>query len=288
MTFSAQDIKKLREKTGAGMMDCKKAIQETGDIEKAVDWLRKKGINTAQKKSARSATDGLITVEIDNNVGVIMEINSETDFVAKNEIFLNFCEALSKHCILNKISKVDQLLESIIDNSKSKVKDELTNIIAKLGENIVIKRLNLINQTDLFLQKYIHNSVSDNSGKLGVILCYKSSKNDPNIKEISKQISMHIAATDPKSLDIESLDQSLIEKEREIFRDQLKSTNKPPDIIEKIIEGKIKKIYDEVCLLEQFFVMDNKVKVKDYISNFNKSNDLKFSIEEYFVYKLGA
>ena len=146
MSFTPEDIKKLRNKTGAGMMDCKKALDETNDIEKAVEWLRKKGINTAQKKSERSATDGLITIKIEDNIGVILEINSETDFVAKNENFQEFCEVISTLCIKNNIQNLDDLLESSFDNSNNKVKVELTNLISKLGENIVIKKLNLVNE----------------------------------------------------------------------------------------------------------------------------------------------
>ena len=141
MSFTPEDIKKLRNKTGAGMMDCKKALDETKDIDKAIDWLRKKGINTAQKKSERSATDGLITIKIEDNTGVILEINSETDFVAKNENFQEFCEIISSLCAKNNIQNLDDLLDSTFDNSGNKVKDELTNLISKLGENIVIKRL---------------------------------------------------------------------------------------------------------------------------------------------------
>ena len=286
MSFSAQDIKKLREKTGAGMMDCKKALQETGEIDKAIDWLRKKGINTAQKKSLRSASDGLITVDIIDNIGVILEINSETDFVAKNEVFQNFCESISTLCIKKKINSVKILIDSTFSDSGQTVKEELTNLISKLGENIIIKRLNLIDK-NCFLQKYLHNSVSNNSGKLGVLLCFKVDKLNPEIEELSKNISMHIAASDPKSLDIDSLDESLISREKDIYKEQLKSSGKPDEILDKIISGKITKYYEEVCLLEQFFVMDNKVKIKEIISNFNKKNNLNFVIENFFIYKLG-
>ena len=139
-----------------------------------------------------------------------------------------------------------------------------------------------------FLQKYLHNSVSNNSGKLGVLLCFKVDKLNPEIEELSKNISMHIAASDPKSLDIDSLDESLISREKDIYKEQLKSSGKPDEILDKIISGKITKYYEEVCLLEQFFVMDNKVKIKEIISNFNKKNNLNFVIESFFIYKLGS
>ena len=287
MSFSPEDIKKLRDKTGAGMMDCKKALDETKDIDKAIDWLRKKGINTAQKKSERSATDGLITIKIENNTGVILEINSETDFVAKNENFQEFCETISSLCAKNNIHDLNNLLDSTFDNSGNKVKDELTNLISKLGENIVIKRLEIINDENLKLQKYLHNSVSENSGKLGVLLSFSVKEDNVKVSELSKQICMHIAATEPKSIDIDSLDSSLVSKEKDIYKDQLKSSGKPDNIIEKIIEGKIKKFYEDVCLLEQPFVIDNKIKIKDVISEFNKNNNLDLTIKNYFIFKLG-
>ena len=287
MSFTPEDIKKLRNKTGAGMMDCKRALDETNDIEKAIDWLRKKGINTAQKKSERSATDGLVTIKIVDSIGVILEINSETDFVAKNEYFQEFCEAISLLCVKNNIENLNDLLDSSFENSGNKVKDELTNLISKLGENVVIKRLKLVNDPKLKLQKYLHNSVSENSGKLGVLLSFSVREINNNVNEISKQICMHIAATEPKSIDIDSLDKSLISKEKDIYKDQLKSSGKPDDIVDKIIDGKIKKYYEDVCLLEQPFVIDNKIKVKDVISEFNKNNNLDFNIKNYFIFKLG-
>ena len=287
MSFSSEDIKKLRDKTGAGMMDCKKALDETKNIDKAIDWLRKKGINTAQKKSERSATDGLITIKIVNNTGVILEINSETDFVAKNENFQEFCETISSLCAKNNIHDLNNLLDFTFDNSGNKVKDELTNLISKLGENIVIKRLEIINDENLKLQKYLHNSVSENSGKLGVLLSFSVKEDDAKVSELSKQICMHIAATEPKSIDIDSLDNSLVSKERDIYRDQLKSSGKPDNIIEKIIDGKIKKFYEDVCLLEQPFVIDNKIKIKDVISEFNKNNNQDLTIKNFFIFKLG-
>lgn len=288
MSFTPQDIKKLRETTGAGMMDCKKALNETsGDIEKATDWLRKNGINTAQKKSGRSASDGLITIDTIEKKGIIVEVNSETDFVAKNDNFKNFCKMVASICIDNEINSLDILMESKFDKD-TLVKDELTNLVSKLGENIVIRRLNFIFQDENYIQTYIHNSVSEKSGKIGVIISYSVTNNTEEVKAFSKQIAMHIAALDPKSMDVDSLDQNLVNREREIFTEQLSSSGKPPEILEKIIDGKIKKFYGDVCLLEQFFVIDNKTKVKDIISLFNKKNETDYIIKDYLIYKLGS
>ena len=160
-------------------------------------------------------------------------------------------------------------------------------MISKLGENIVIKKLKLVDDSNLKLQKYLHNSVSESSGKLGVLLSFSVKENNSDVIELSKQICMHIAASEPKALDIDSLDSSLVSKERDIYKDQLKSSGKSDDIIEKIIDGKVKKFYEDVCLLEQPFVIDNKIKVKNVISEFNKNNNLDLTIKNYFIFKLG-
>ncbi len=288
MTVTSKDIKLLRDKTGAGILDCKKALDETtGNIEKAIEWLRKKGINTAEKKSSRDALDGLITVDFNNNGGVVVEINAETDFVARNENFQKFCADISSLCLKKQINNLDDLLsESYLGNEKS-VKDELANVISKLGENIVIKRFELINNQNCFYQKYLHNSVNENSGKIGVLLAYTSKENNNVVKEFSKNIAMHIAATEPKSIDIEKLDKKIVEKEKAIYEEQLKSSGKPQDIIEKIISGKINKFFEQVCLMEQFFVMDEKNKIKNCIKDFNNANNLNFELCSYCLLKLG-
>ena len=288
MSVKPENIKLLREKTGAGMMDCKSALKETdGDLEKAEDWLRKKGINTAQKKSAREASEGLITVSINNSSGVIVEINSETDFVARNENFQKFCLDITNLCLIKKINDVESLLKVDFDDSGNTVENELTNVISKLGENIVIKKLNYEFHEGNFFQKYLHNAISDNSGKIGVLLSFSAKSFNENVEFFSKQLCMHIAASDPISIEIEGLDQEIINKERAIFFEQLKSSGKPEDILEKIVDGKIKKFYSEVCLLEQTFVIDNKTTVKESIINFNKENNCDFKIINFIIYKLG-
>ena len=288
MSVKPENIKLLREKTGAGMMDCKSALKETdGDLEKAEDWLRKKGINTAQKKSAREASEGLITVSINNSSGVIIEINSETDFVARNENFQKFCLDITNLCLIKKINDVESLLKVDFDDSGNTVENELTNVISKLGENIVIKKLNYEFHEGNFFQKYLHNAISDNSGKIGVLLSFSAKSFNENVEFFSKQLCMHIAASDPISIEIEGLDQEIINKERAIFFEQLKNSGKPEDILEKIVDGKIKKFYSEVCLLEQTFVIDNKTTVKESIINFNKENNCDFKINNFIIYKLG-
>ncbi len=288
MSIKPETIKLLRQKTGAGMMDCKKALSENeGDIEKAEEWLRKKGINTAQKKSSRLATEGLINVATGKKGSVIVEINSETDFVARNETFQKFCDDVANTCLEYEVKDKDLLLKSNFINSDTLVETELTNVIAKLGENIVIKRLSYISEPGLFYQKYLHNAISPNSGKIGVLLSFSVEDNGKDVESFTKQLCMHIAAADPLSMDIESLSPDVVEKERVIFSEQVKSSGKPENIIEKIVEGKIKKFYSEVCFLEQTYVIDNKTIIKDCIANFNKDTGLNFSVNNFLVYKLG-
>ena len=285
--ITSEKIKKLRIKTGAGMMDCKKALEEVnGDLNSAADWLRKKGISTAQKKSSRDASEGLITISLNSNLASIIEINCETDFVARNEDFQNFCLRLSDLILEKKITNLEELSE-VNYKEGTKVKDGLTAMIAKVGENLVIKRLKFINEKNLKAQKYIHNSVNENSGKIGVVLSYLCDKDFNEEKIFSKNLCMHIAAMEPKSINSDDLNKNLIDKEKDIYFEQMKNSGKPKEILEKIVAGKINKFFEEVCLLEQFFVIDNKVKIKDSIKRFEEENNCNFEIKSFTFFKVG-
>ena len=288
MVLSSQTIKELRDKSGAGMLDCKKALEESeGNVEKAIEWLRKKGINTANKKASRDASDGLITAKIKDGMAVMLEINAETDFVAKNEVFTDFCENLSLTCLNNDVQDINSLSNLNFVGTDKKVCDTLTDLIAKLGENIVIKKfIKLSDKTQKF-QKYLHNSVNENSGKIGVLLSYDCNELNDKVSDFSKNLCMQIAATNPKSVDRKNLDPKLVEKEEVIFREQLNNSGKPDEIINKIVEGKINKFYEEVCLDEQIFVMDGKIKINKLISNFNDENSFNFRIINFYIFKLG-
>ena len=288
MVLSSQTIKELRDKSGAGMLDCKKALEESeGNVEKAIEWLRKKGINTANKKASRDASDGLITAKIKDGMAVMLEINAETDFVAKNEVFTDFCENLSLTCLSNDVQDINSLSNLNFMGTDKKVSDTLTDLIAKLGENIVIKKfIKLSDKTQKF-QKYLHNSVNENSGKIGVLLSYECEELNDKVTDFSKNLCMQIAATNPKSVDRKNLDPELVEKEEVIFREQLNNSGKPDEIINKIVEGKINKFYEEVCLDEQIFVMDGKIKINKLISNFNDENSFNFRIINFYIFKLG-
>mgnify|MGYP001494500699 CR=1 FL=1 len=284
--ITSEKIKNLRLKTGAGMMDCKKALEEVnGDIDSAVDWLRKRGISKAQKKSTRDASEGLITIAIKDQSASIVEINCETDFVARNQDFQLFCEKLSYIVVEKKILNIDDLLNERLDSNL--VKDELTSMIAKVGENLVVKRINFFKGENVFFQKYIHNAVNDKSGKIGVLLEYSAKPNFKDEENITKNLCMHIAATDPKSIFPEDLSSDLIDREKSIFVEQLSSSGKPKDIIEKIVEGKINKFYEEVCLFEQYFVMDNKIKIRQYLNNYNMKYNCDLLIKNFIIFKVG-
>ncbi|MAJ67260.1 MAG: elongation factor Ts [Rickettsiales bacterium] len=288
MVLSSQTIKELRDKSGAGMLDCKKALEESeGNVEKAIEWLRKKGINTANKKASRDASDGLITAKIKDGMAVMLEINAETDFVAKNEVFTDFCENLSLTCLSNDVQDINSLSNLNFMGTDKKVSDTLTDLIAKLGENIVIKKFIKLSDKTQKVQKYLHNSVNENSGKIGVLLSYECDELNDKVTDFSKNLCMQIAATNPKSVDRKNLDPELVEKEEVIFREQLNNSGKPDEIINKIVEGKINKFYEEVCLDEQIFVMDGKIKINKLISNFNDENSFNFRIINFYIFKLG-
>ncbi len=252
MSVALKDITKLRELTGAGMMDCKKALSEAGgNIDEAVDFLRKKGLSVAAKKSSRVASEGLVAFFIDGNQGVALEVNSETDFVARNEEFRQFVDKLVK--IALKAQNVDELKTLEYESGKT-VEEKLIELIAKIGENISIRRLKHISvgEEGYTIEGYVHNSLGGNMGQIVSMVAIKS----PDNKDIGSSIAMHIAATAPKSLSSKDLDEKIVEHEKNIQREIALQSGKPADIVEKMLEGRIKKFYEEVCLLEQSFVMD--------------------------------
>ena len=284
---STEDIKKLRDKTGAGFMDCKKALEESNlDIQKALDWLRKKGISSAEKKGSRSASDGLIAIENNNNEAAIIEINSETDFVARNSDFQDFVGEISKLNLKMK-GDIEKLNNANYKDSNEKVSNVLINLISKIGEKITIRRTKYISSDNGFIGTYIHNIETKNMGKIGVIISVVTDIEKSKIDDFLKKISMHIAAASPLSLNIEKLDKKVIEKEREIQLEQIKKDKKDQSIINKIIEGKMGKFYSEVVLLEQNFVVDDKIKIKDFILETSKKLNGKIEVVDFIRFKVG-
>jgi len=276
-------VKELRDLTGAGMVDCKNALSENSeDIDLAIEHLRKKGIAKAAKKSDRSAAEGLITVVKSPNTASIVEINSETDFVAKNPEFNYFCEKVSSLCLES--DNLESLKEKKTDKNIT-VSETLVNLIAKIGENIKIRRFKNIDYKSQ-ISTYIHNKQNDNSGKLAVLLSYTSNNHDLN-KDFANQLCMHIAAMSPQSLDEKGISQEFLENEKRIMKEQLLTEGKKPEMIEKIILGKVSKIIKDNTLLGQKWVINPELTVQQAIDGFVKESKSSFLIEDFVRYKVG-
>ena len=262
---TASLVKELREKTGVGMMDCKTALKENnGDIEASIDWLRTKGIAKAAKKEGRIASEGLIAVEKIDNIASIIEVNSETDFVARNEDFQNVVKKLS--ILSTKSNSLEDLLEKELDDKDIKVKDYITEMIASIGENINLRRIDKISIKNGVISSYIHNQVIEGMGKIGVLVGLESEADNNQLEDLGKKIAMHIAATNPISISIEDIPLDLLEREKSILAEEARSTGKPEEIIEKMTEGRLKKYYQESVLLEQIFVVDGESKISDILN----------------------
>jgi elongation factor Ts len=285
--ITAALVKELRDKTGAGMMDCKNALVETnGNIEESVDWLRKKGISGAEKKSARTAADGVVTVSFSENAAALVEINSETDFVSRNPDFQKFAKNVSS-IALNSGSNLDELKNAKYLDSGKTVKDALTDLIGLIGENIVIRRTVLFNSSTNILSSYIHGQIDEGLGKIGVILSIESNGDVEKIKELGKKLAMHIAASKPVAISSKDVDPSIIDRERKILIEQAKDSGKPDNIIEKMVEGRISKFFSEITLLDQTWVMDGESKVSKVIENIEKEISCNIVIKDFKYFILG-
>lgn len=265
--ISAAMVKDLREKTGAGMMDCKKALAETeGDIEAAIDWLRKKGLSAAANKSGRVAADGLVAVLTSGTRGTAVEINAETDFVARNEGFQAFVRDVAG-IALAKDGEAEKILAASYPETGRTVEEELTHKIATIGENMSFRRARVLSVTDGVVAGYVHSSVAPGLGKIGVLVALESSGEKAKLEALGKEIAMHVAAAHPEALSVDDVDASNLERERSVLAEQAKASGKPDNIIEKMVEGRIRKYYEEVVLLEQVYVVDGESKVKKIVEN---------------------
>jgi len=282
-------IKNLRETTGAGFLDCKNALKENNnDIEKSIVFLRKKGLAKAVKKSSREANEGAVGVFMNDQVAVILEINTETDFAAKNAVFLDFVDQIGKYALSLNIS-VNLSLEDFLNKSfaEKKISEHFADIIAKIGENIVLRRLSFINKDlDSHFYSYTHNAYRSNIGKICVVLNAKIDNIDENSKQLGKNLCMHIAASKPLAIDVNNLDLSLIKNEKDIQMATIKSSGKPDKIIDKILEGKMKKYFSEVTLLNQPYILDTDKNVRKIISEFSQKNT--FEILGFKLFILGS
>jgi len=263
--ITAAMVRELRERTGAGMMDCKKALTEAGgDMEAAIDWLRKKGLSAAAKKSGRVAAEGLVGVASGPNVAAMVEVNAETDFVARNEQFQSFVAEVAG-LALSVGDDVEKLKSATFPGTGHSTQEELTRLIATIGENMTIRRAKVLRVPSGTVATYMHNAVKPGLGKIGVLVALEAASEIEALETLGRQIGMHVAATRPTALDISGVEPSELEREKAVLREQAAGSGKKPEIIEKMIEGRIRKYYEEVVLLEQVWVHDGESRVKQVV-----------------------
>ena len=281
-----ENIKKLREQTGAGMMDCKKALVENkGDYESAVDWLRKKGLAAAAKKSSRVAAEGVVAVAKGEKAAAIIELNSETDFVARNEKFQILAKNIAE-ITLKTGGDFEKVKAAKYDGAKN-VSEAVTENIAAIGENMNLGRTAAITVSQGVVATYIHSAIAPNLGKIGIIVGLESTGDKSKLETLGKQLAMHIAASKPEAVTTAEVDPKNLEREKEIFRTQAKASGKPDNIIDKMIEGRVRKYYEEVVLLEQVFVMDGKTKVSEVVANAAKEVGAPVTVTKFVRFTLG-
>jgi elongation factor Ts len=284
--ITAAMVKELRERTGAGMMDCKKALAETnGDMEAAIDWLRAKGLSAAAKKAGRTAAEGLVGVAVDGTKGAVVEVNSETDFVAKNEQFQQFVAAVSQ-LALGTGGDVETLKSSTFPGGGT-VEEKLTENIATIGENQSLRRTQVLEVPQGVVVSYVHNAAAPNMGKIGVLVALESAASADVLTALGKQIAMHIAAANPLALDASGLDADLLARERAIAIEKANESGKPANIIEKMVDGTMAKFAKENALLSQLFVMDGKTPVADVVVAAGKDAGSEIKLAEFVRFQLG-
>ena len=269
MAITAAMVKELREKTSAGMMDCKKALNETnGDMEAAVDWLRKKGIAKADKKASRVAAEGLVAAATSDNKGVVVEVNSETDFVARNEIFQKAVSMIAQRGL--DVDSSEALASAELDGGKS-VTEYLTELVGKIGENMTFRRMAKLEVSEGVVASYIHNAEATDMGKIGVLVALESSGDTEKLNDLAKKIAMHVAATSPLANTVDDLDPEIVSKEREMLKAEALESGKPEAIVDKMVEGRMQKFFKESVLATQIFVMDGERSIEKVLEDEGKA-----------------
>lgn len=286
--ITAALVKDLREKTGAGMMDCKKALTENdGDVDAAIDWLRAKGLSKAAKKEGRVAADGLVGVAVEGTKGAVVEVNAETDFVARNETFQEAVTGIAKAAI-SVDGNVDALAAApAVDGGEGTVTDQLKRMVATIGENMNLRRSAGVSVEKGAVASYIHSATADGLGKIGVVVGLESEGDAAALQEVGRKVAMHIAATNPLAAVKEELDPEAVERERQVLTEQARESGKPDNVIEKMIEGRIRKFYQEVVLVEQAFVMDPDLTVGKFIENSSKEAGAPVALKGFAMLRLG-
>jgi elongation factor Ts len=287
MAYTATDVKNLRERTGAGMMDCKKALDDTaGDMEAAVDALRAKGLAAAAKKSSRTAAEGLVGVAVNGTRGVAVEVNSETDFVAKNEQFQDFVRKTTEVALTQGGNDVEALKNAAYPGGGT-VGEKLTNNVATIGENQQLRRIKSVAVSQGLVVPYMHNAQAAGLGKIGVLVALESEAGADVLEPLGKQLAMHIAAAFPQALDAEGLDPEVIERERKIAAEKAAESGKPADVQAKMVDGAVKKYAKENALLSQLSVMDNKTAISDVVAQAGKAAGTSIVLKDYVRFQLG-
>ncbi|HLV06360.1 MAG TPA: translation elongation factor Ts [Croceibacterium sp.] len=287
MAYTAADVKNLRERTGAGMMDCKKALDEAGgDFEAAVDALRAKGLAAAAKKSSRTAAEGLVGVAVEGTRGVAVEVNSETDFVAKNEQFQDFVRSVTQVGLGQDADDIEALKNAAYPGGGT-VAEKLTSNVATIGENQQIRRMKSVSVSQGLVVPYIHNAQAPNLGKIGVLVALESEAGADVLEPLGKQLAMHIAAAFPQALDADGLDPEVLERERKIAAEKAAESGKPADVQAKMVDGAVKKYAKENALLSQLSVMDNKTPIADVVAQAGKAAGTSIVLKDYVRFQLG-
>ena len=287
MSISAAQVKQLRDMTGAGMMDCKAALAETnGDIEAAVDWLRKKGISKADKKAGRTAAEGLIGVASEGTSAVVVEVNSETDFVARNDAFQDIVRNVAQVALATDGS-VDAVAAATYSGSQKSVSDTIKDAIGTIGENMSLRRSAKLSVSNGAVATYVHNAVVENLGKMGVLVAVETTGDADAARAFGRQVAMHVAATNPLALTAEEVDASAVAREKDIFAAQARESGKPENIIEKMVEGRMRKFYEEVVLLKQAFVLNPDMTVEQALKAAEKDIGAEAKISGFVRFALG-
>lgn len=285
--ITAALVKDLREKSGAGMMDCKKALTEAnGDLEAAIDWLRKKGLAAAAKKAGRVAAEGLVGVAANGTVGAAVELNAETDFVARNDAFQTAVATVTK-LALDTDGTLDSLKAVAYPGTGRTVADELPNLVATIGENMNLRRVAKLSVTDGVVASYVHSALVPGLGKIGVLVALESTGDKAALADLGKQIAMHVAAARPEALDVADVSTANLERERAVLVEQARASGKPENIIEKMVEGRVRKYYEEVVLLEQLYVIDGETKIRKVVENAAKTIGAPVALTGFVRFQLG-
>jgi elongation factor Ts len=280
-------VKELRERTSAGMMDCKRALADTaGDIEAAVDWLRKKGLAAAAKKAGRTAAEGLVGVATKGRAGAVVEVNSETDFVSRNKEFQKFVQVVSELAV-DGDGALEALARMPFSGSARTVAEELARLISTIGENLVLRRLQRLAVAEGVVSSYVHNALGVGIGKIGVLVALASSAQADRLSALGRQLAMHVAAANPLYLDIASVPAAALERERDVLREQARASGKPEAIVERMVDGRLRKFYEEVVLLEQIFVVDGERKIAKVVDDAARSIGSPIRVSGFVRFALG-